>query len=134
VILTYLSTLDTWHWGMRKHLIACSEIMRHRIQLCQTYSHLALPWYEFLAYKAPYSELYLIGPEGVIRSRDHSVVEVRFQREQKADLEIERRYRNQEFPDVTSFWGGVIVLDRWNGGITSAREALRLCMMLPSDS
>jgi serine/threonine protein kinase len=80
--------------------------------------------YELVAGKAPYSELYPIEPDDVMQSRDHDVIRARIRREQQVDSEIETRYRNQVFPDVSCLFGAEIIWGCWEGTFSSAREAL----------
>lgn len=90
--------------------------------------------YELVAHKGPYSELYPVESEEVMRSNDHSVIKARIKRAQRVHLEIETRYRNQNFPDVTFLFGGDIILGCWVGRFSSAKDALRQFMTLPEDS
>ncbi|KZF20454.1 kinase-like protein [Xylona heveae TC161] len=82
--------------------------------------------YELVARKAPYNELYPREPEAVLRSRDQSVIQARVQRQWQVDSEIEALYKNKEFPNVTKFFGGDIILGCWDGSISSASDALEL--------
>ncbi|PYI28639.1 kinase-like protein [Aspergillus indologenus CBS 114.80] len=91
---------------------------------------LASTLYELLAGKAPYSELYQTDPQNHAHSGDHSVIRARIQHEQQVDREIENLYKNQRFPDVNGLWGGSIILGCWKGTITTAEEALNLCLEL----
>ncbi|WEW60079.1 serine/threonine protein kinase [Emydomyces testavorans] len=89
--------------------------------------------YELVAGKAPYSELYPVEPEDVMRSKDHTVIRARIQRQQQVDLEIEARYKDGHFPDVACLFGGKIILGCWEGSISSAKDALVQCMALVGD-
>ncbi|PYI07110.1 kinase-like protein [Aspergillus sclerotiicarbonarius CBS 121057] len=86
--------------------------------------------YELSTGKTPYSELYQTNSQDHLHSGDHSVIRARIQREQQADQEIENRYRNQKFPDVNGLWGESIILGCWKGTITTAEEALNICVEL----
>ncbi|KAJ5931303.1 kinase-like protein [Penicillium verrucosum] len=87
--------------------------------------------YELLTGKAPYTDLYPVEPEDIVRSSDPDVIRARFQRQQLADLEVEQRYKNHEFPDVSHLFRGDIILGFWNGRITSVEEALALYTHTP---
>lgn len=90
--------------------------------------------YELVAGKAPYSELYPVESEDMLRSTDPIDIQAQTQREQQADLEIETRYQNHDFPDVTCLFGGEIIMGCWNGSIPSAKEALIQYRMLIKDA
>ncbi|RDW83588.1 uncharacterized protein DSM5745_03914 [Aspergillus mulundensis] len=74
--------------------------------------------YELVAGHAPYSEL--AGP----RSDDPDVIKAQIRRQHVVDREIESRYRNQVFPDVSGLFGGGIILGCWRGEFQNAKEAL----------
>ncbi|CAG8007858.1 unnamed protein product [Penicillium salamii] len=76
--------------------------------------------YELVAGKAPYGEL--AGP----KSDDPDVVKVQIQRQHEVDHEIETRYQNHVFPDVSGLFGGNIILGCWRGNFADAKEALDL--------
>lgn len=76
--------------------------------------------YELVACKAPYSEL--AGP----KSDDPNVIKAQIQRQHEVDHEIELRYKNCNFPDVSGFFGGNIILGCWGGDFKTAKEALDL--------
>ncbi|PWY76075.1 kinase-like protein [Aspergillus sclerotioniger CBS 115572] len=87
--------------------------------------------YELLTGKPPYSNLYPVESEDTVRSGDPDVIRARFQREHLANLEVEQRYKNHEFPDVCHLFRGDIILGLWNGKITSAAEAVTLSTHSP---
>ncbi|GIK04366.1 hypothetical protein Aspvir_008447 [Aspergillus viridinutans] len=74
--------------------------------------------YELVAGKAPYSEL--AGP----KSDDPGVIKAQIQRQHEVDHEIESRYKNHVFPDVSGSFGGNIIVGCWRGNFTDAKEAL----------
>jgi serine/threonine protein kinase len=74
--------------------------------------------YELVACKAPYSEL--AGP----KSDDPDVIKARILRQHEVDHEIELRYKNHVFPDVSGLFGGKIILGCWRGDFSDAKEAL----------
>jgi serine/threonine protein kinase len=76
--------------------------------------------YELVAGKAPYSEL--AGP----KSDDPDVIKAQIQRQHEVDHEIESRYKNHVFPDVSGLFGGNIILGCWRGNFPDAKEALDL--------
>ncbi|RJE19042.1 STYKc [Aspergillus sclerotialis] len=78
--------------------------------------------YELVAGRAPYSELSSIGPE----SNDPDSIKAKIQRQHQADLEIESRYKNQKFPDVSNIFRGDIILGCWRGDFPTAKDALHL--------
>ncbi|KAI9749155.1 MAG: hypothetical protein M4579_006985 [Chaenotheca gracillima] len=80
--------------------------------------------YELIAGKAPYSELYPIEPEAVLRSSDLAVILARIDRGRQVDTKIETLYTQQVFPDVSTFAGGDIILACWKGYFTTANDAL----------
>ncbi|KAJ5521634.1 kinase-like protein [Penicillium freii] len=73
--------------------------------------------YELLTSKAPYRDLYPVEPEDIVRSSDPDVIRARFQRQQLADLEVEQRYKNHAFPDVSHLFRGDIILGFGMGGL-----------------
>ncbi|KAJ5111707.1 hypothetical protein NUU61_001337 [Penicillium alfredii] len=76
--------------------------------------------YELVACKAPYSEL--AGP----KSDDPDVIKAQILRQHEVDHEIELRYKNHMFPDVSGLFGGNIILGCWRGDFSDAKEALDL--------
>ena len=76
--------------------------------------------YELVACKAPYSEL--AGP----KSDDPDVIKAQILRQYEMDHEIELRYKNHVFPDVSGLFGGNIILGCWKGDFSDAKEALDL--------
>lgn len=57
--------------------------------------------YELVTGKAPYSEVYIVEPKEIIQSSDPEVIIARHERERFPDLEIETRYKNHVFPDIS---------------------------------
>lgn len=82
--------------------------------------------YELVTGKAPYSEVYIVDPKEIIQSSDPEVIIARHEREGLADLEIETRYKNHVFPDISNVFRGDLILGCWNGDLSSAEDALRL--------
>ena len=81
--------------------------------------------YELVTGKVPYSELYPAEPqENVPSSSDE--IRARVMRENLAALEVEKRYKDHVFPDVSHVFRGDIILGCWNGTISSAAEAIHL--------
>ncbi|RHZ47039.1 uncharacterized protein CDV56_100865 [Aspergillus thermomutatus] len=78
--------------------------------------------YELVVGRAPYSELNPIRLE----SDDPDVIKARIQRQHQVDLEIELRYKNHNFPDVSDVFRGDIILGCWRGDFSTAKEALGL--------
>lgn len=78
--------------------------------------------YELVTGKAPYSELY--GP----KSDDPDIIKAQLRRQDVIDHEIETRYKNRNFPDVSDVFGGEIILGCWRGEIATAQKALDLCL------
>lgn len=74
--------------------------------------------YELVAGKAPYSEL--SGP----KSDDPELMKAQIQRQPQVDYEIESRYKNGIFPDVSGLFGGDVILGCWRGEFTHAKGAL----------
>ena len=77
--------------------------------------------YELVAGKAPYSELNPVGPD----SNDPDVIKARILRQHQIDFEIELRYKNHNFPDVSDVFRGDIILGCWRGDFSDAKDALR---------
>ena len=82
--------------------------------------------YELVTGKAPYSELYPTEPKDIIQSSDPNVIRACAERQHLADPEVEKRYINHVFPDLSYVYGGDVILGCWNGSISSAEEALHL--------
>ncbi|KAI9837944.1 MAG: hypothetical protein M1837_002652 [Sclerophora amabilis] len=80
--------------------------------------------YELVAGKAPYSDLYPVESEAVMRSDDAAVIAARIERHQQADSKIEALYIQQNFPDVSCVFGGDVILGCWKGEFSSAKVAL----------
>lgn len=78
--------------------------------------------YELVAGKAPYSEL----NPAVSDSNDPDAMKAQIQRQQQADIEIELRYKNYSFPDVSDVFRGDVILGCWRGDFSTAKEALHL--------
>ncbi|PLB49653.1 kinase-like protein [Aspergillus steynii IBT 23096] len=78
--------------------------------------------YELVAGRSPYSEL--VGP----MSDDPDVIEAQMLRQHEVDREIELRYKNHLFPDVSDLFGGNVILGCWRGDFSNAKEALDLYM------
>ncbi|KAI3295991.1 hypothetical protein DTO002I6_3674 [Penicillium roqueforti] len=76
--------------------------------------------YELVTGKAPYSELY--GP----KTDDPDIIKARLRRQDVIDYDIESRYKNGIFPDVSDVFGGKIILGCWRGEISTAQGALDL--------
>ncbi|CAG8083213.1 unnamed protein product [Penicillium olsonii] len=76
--------------------------------------------YELVTGEAPYSELY--GP----KSDDPDIIKAQLRRQDVIDHEIESRYKNGNFPDVSGLFGGEIILGSWRGEISTAQGALDL--------
>ncbi|KAJ5276047.1 kinase-like protein [Penicillium chrysogenum] len=75
--------------------------------------------YELVAGKAPYSEL------NVAASDDPKSIKAQIQRQHKViDFEIEERYKRQQFPDVTCYQRGDVILGCWRGQFATAADAL----------
>ncbi|KAE8348029.1 kinase-like protein [Aspergillus coremiiformis] len=74
--------------------------------------------YELVAGMAPYSDL--TGP----KSDDPDVIKAQILRQREVDHEIESRYKNNVFPDVSGLFGGAIILACWRGQFSEAKEAL----------
>ncbi|KAJ5660904.1 uncharacterized protein N7484_000276 [Penicillium longicatenatum] len=75
--------------------------------------------YELVTGKAPYSEL------NVLESNDPGAIKAHIKRQHEVvDFEIERRYRNHEYPDVTKIPHGDIILGCWRGDFVTAKQAL----------
>jgi hypothetical protein len=80
--------------------------------------------YELVTGRAPYQDLYRLESEEVMLSRDHAVIRARLQRQQEADFETEKRFKSQNFPDVSCLFGGNIIIRCWKGQFNSAQEAI----------
>ncbi|PLB55806.1 kinase-like protein [Aspergillus steynii IBT 23096] len=80
--------------------------------------------HELVAGSPPYQELYPIETQDVVQSSDHAVIRARVQRQHLADCEVEERFRNQLFPDVSGLRGSDVILGCWRGHFSSAEEAL----------
>jgi serine/threonine protein kinase len=77
--------------------------------------------YELVTGKPPYGEL------NEIDSNDPDLIKAQIRRQhQVVDFEIERRYKMQQFPDVTDLYCGDIILGCWKGKFVTAKEALDL--------
>lgn len=76
--------------------------------------------YELVAGEVPYSEL------GGPKSDDPDVIKAQIQRQHEVDHEIELRYKNYIFPDVSGLFGRNIILGCWRGDFSHAKEALDL--------
>ncbi|PTU24855.1 hypothetical protein P175DRAFT_0429319, partial [Aspergillus ochraceoroseus IBT 24754] len=79
--------------------------------------------YELVTGVIPYHELYPVEPEEIVRSSDHTIIRARIQRQHQADCEIEARYREQRFPDVSQTFGGDVILGCWKGGLYYSRAS-----------
>lgn len=86
--------------------------------------------YELIAGKAPYSELYPVESETVMRSNDPDVIMARVERGQQVDWKIEELYSRQIFPDVSCVFGGDIIMGCWKGEFSSTKEILLQCEIL----
>lgn len=82
--------------------------------------------YEFVTGQVPYSELYPVEPKEVIQSSDPDTMIACVERQHLADTEVEKRYTDRVFPDVSNIFRGDIIQACWNGSISSAEEALHL--------
>ncbi|KAJ5921096.1 hypothetical protein N7466_009422 [Penicillium verhagenii] len=77
--------------------------------------------YELVTGNIPYGEL------NMLESNDPDVVKAHLDRQHEViDFEIERRYKNHEYPDVSKLPHGYLILDCWRGDITTAKEALEI--------
>ncbi|KAJ6070564.1 hypothetical protein N7467_011883 [Penicillium canescens] len=75
--------------------------------------------YELVAGKAPYGEL------NVAESDDPESIKAQIQRQHEViDFEIEERYKRQQFPDVTGYQRGDVILGCWRGQFATAADAL----------
>lgn len=88
--------------------------------------------YELVTGNNPYSNLYPVEPKDIIQSSDPDVISDRLQREQQVDVEVEQRYRNRVFPDVSDVFRGDVILGCWNGDISSAEQAIHVYVLGPS--
>lgn len=68
--------------------------------------------------EALYSELY--GP----KSDDPDIIKARLRRQDVIDHDIESRYKNGIFPDVSDIFGGKVILGCWRGEISTAPGTL----------
>lgn len=82
--------------------------------------------YELVTGKAPYSEVYPIEPKEALQSSDPKIIIARHERQRLAELEIETRYRNRVFPGMSHVFRGDVILSCWDGGASSAEDALHL--------
>jgi hypothetical protein len=72
-----------------------------------------------VAGKAPYGEL------NVAESDDPDSIKAQIQRQHEViDFEIEERYKRQQFPDVTGYQRGDVILGCWRGQFAKAADAL----------
>jgi serine/threonine protein kinase len=76
--------------------------------------------YELVAGKPPYGEL------NVLESDNPESIKEHIRRQYEIDVEIEERYRRNEFPDVAGLQYGHIILGCWKGEICTAKQALDL--------
>jgi hypothetical protein len=75
--------------------------------------------YELVAGKAPYGEL------NVAESDDPESIKAQIRRQHEViDFEIEERYKRQQFPDVTGYQHGDVILGCWRGQFATAADAL----------
>ncbi|KAJ5274577.1 hypothetical protein N7505_003122 [Penicillium chrysogenum] len=79
--------------------------------------------FELVTRKAPYAELYPIEFQDIAPS-DIQIL-TRAQQRRAADAEVEKRFRNLQFPDVSHIFRGDVILGCWNGRFSSAEEVLR---------
>ncbi len=80
--------------------------------------------YELMVGKTPYSELYPVEPEAVMRSNDPTVIMAQIERRRQADSKIEALYIQQIFPDVSCIFGGNVIMGCWREEFSSAKKAL----------
>jgi serine/threonine protein kinase len=77
--------------------------------------------YELVAGKAPYGEL------NVAESDDPESIKAQIQRQHAVvDFEIQERYKRQQFPDITGYLYGDVILGCWRGQFATATDALDL--------
>ncbi|KAJ6093407.1 hypothetical protein N7486_008696 [Penicillium sp. IBT 16267x] len=81
--------------------------------------------FELVTGKVPYAELYPVEPKEIAQSSDQDIIRARVQRQYAADIEVEKRFKNLEFPDVSHIFRGDIILGCWSGKFSSADEVLR---------
>ena len=79
--------------------------------------------FELVTGKVPYSGLYPVSPKEIAQSSDQ--IRERVQQRYAADIEVEKRFTNLEFPDVSHIFRGDIILGCWSGRFSSAEEVLR---------
>jgi serine/threonine protein kinase len=78
--------------------------------------------FELVTGKAPYAEFYPVEFRDIAPS--HIQILTRAQQRRAADAEVETRFRNVQFPDVSHVFQGDIILGCWSGRFSSA-EVLR---------
>ncbi|KAJ5456712.1 hypothetical protein N7530_011986 [Penicillium desertorum] len=78
--------------------------------------------FELVTGKAPYAEFYPVEFRDIAPS--HIQILTRAQQRRAADAEVETRFRNVQFPDVSHVFQGDIILGCWSG-IFSSAEVLR---------
>lgn len=79
---------------------------------------LGSPLFELDTGKAPYAELYPAEFQDVAPS-DTQII-TRAQQRRAADAEVEKRFQNLQFPDVSHIFRGDVILGCWTGRFTSA--------------
>ncbi|KAL5337220.1 kinase-like protein [Aspergillus crustosus] len=80
--------------------------------------------YEFVTGVIPYHELYPVEPADVLHSSDPSAIRARIQRQHHAEFEVEVRYRQRQFPNVSQTFGGDVIMGCWKGDFATAEQAL----------
>jgi serine/threonine protein kinase len=79
--------------------------------------------FELVTGKAPYAELYPAEFQDIAPS-DVQIL-TRAQQRRAADAEVEKRFRNLQFPDVSHIFRGDVILGCWSGRFSSVEEVLR---------
>ncbi|KAJ5933551.1 hypothetical protein N7454_005880 [Penicillium verhagenii] len=84
--------------------------------------------FELVTGKAPYAELYPAEFQDIAPSNIQILT--RAQQRRAADAEVEERFWDLKFPDVSHIFRGDIILGCWSGRFSSAEEVLRSSTMI----
>lgn len=89
--------------------------------------------YELVANKSPFAEIYPNESQEGAHAQSSSKFKSKLIQESQVDLEVEARYKQRLFPDVSCLFGGNIILGCWEGTVVSAEEALVQSTLLAKD-
>ncbi|KAL4966209.1 kinase-like domain-containing protein [Aspergillus stella-maris] len=80
--------------------------------------------YELFVGKEPYAEIWASDPEP--GPRDYDAIRAQVYRQHQAGPEIEKRFKEGRFPDVSDVFRGDVISGCWRGEYSSALQVLEL--------